>query len=289
MRKLAISVSGGGALGIGPLAFMCRLEEDIGKSLAVVGQAFAGTSTGSIIAGALDEGMSAHDIHKLYKDNLSKIFTKYPWYKRCTPKCPTYDNTNLKKLLKANFKGKVSEWKKPIYIPTTYMNGESVEKVWDLGDSVDKDFAILTSTAAPTYFDIVVKDGKSFADGGLWRNNSVDILNAGLKHSGWKRDSYKILSFNTGMDTPNTAYGNMTLIGWGEYLLGDWIAYSGKSGEYEVKADIGDENLFRASPKSEKKFKMDDVSENTLSKVEKIWTDYYASVRPKILNFMNKI
>lgn len=289
MRKLAISVSGGGALGIGPLAFMCRLEEDMGKSLSVLSQAFAGTSTGSIIAGALDEGMSAHDIHKLYRDNLKAIFTKYPWYKRCMPKCPTYDNSNLKKLLKANFSGRVCDWKKPIYIPTTFMNGDSVEKVWDLGDTVSKDFAILTSTAAPTYFDVIVKDGQSMCDGGMWKNNCVDVLNAGLKHSGWKRDSYKILSFNTGMDTPNTECGNQTLLGWGEYLLTNWIAYSGKSGDYEVKADIGDANLFRASPKSEKKFKMDDVSEKTLNQVEKIWTDYYETVRTKIWEFMNGI
>lgn len=56
MKKLTISVSGGGALGIGPLAFMCRLESDLrGKKLADISYAYAGTSTGAIIAAGLAE------------------------------------------------------------------------------------------------------------------------------------------------------------------------------------------------------------------------------------------
>ena len=122
-KQLCISVEGGGALGIGPLAFMCRMEQDLGKKLSELSVAFSGTSTGAIIAACLAEGMSAHDIFDLYKNNLKKIFTKYSWYKRLSPTCPTYDNSNLKKLLQKNLKGKCSDWKKPIYISTTHMNG----------------------------------------------------------------------------------------------------------------------------------------------------------------------
>ena len=58
----------------------------------------------------------------------------------------TYDHTNLKKMLKATFHGNVGDWNKPVYIPVTFMNGKSVEKVWDLGDKdTDKWFAVLTS------------------------------------------------------------------------------------------------------------------------------------------------
>ena len=52
---LAISINGGGALCIGPLAFMERLEQDVGDELGNIAVAFAGTSTGAIIAGGLDE------------------------------------------------------------------------------------------------------------------------------------------------------------------------------------------------------------------------------------------
>ena len=285
-KCLAISVNGGGALGVGPLAFMCRLEQDIGKKLGDLAVAFAGTSTGAIIAAGLDEGYSAHELYDLYRGNLKKIFTKYPWYKRLTTTCPTYDNSYLKSLLKEKFPGSVSDWKKPIFIPTTHTNGKSVEKVWDLGDTgVDKAFCILTSTAAPTYFDVIVKDGQSYADGGLWANSAIAVLNAGLKRSDYN-GHLKILSFNTGMDHPNTLVGNQSLAGWATYMLKEWVARAGKSNEYEVKADIGEDNVAIASPFSDKKFDMDDVSNSTLEKVEKIWTDYYAKNKDYFYKFV---
>ena len=75
-KQLCISVEGGGALGIGPLAFMCRLEQDLGKKLGDLTSAFAGTSTGSIIAAGLSEGYSAHDLYDLYK-NKFKVDNTY--------------------------------------------------------------------------------------------------------------------------------------------------------------------------------------------------------------------
>lgn len=286
MKNIAISVNGGGALGIGPLAFMCRLEADIGKSLAKTAVAFAGTSTGAIIAAGLEEGYSAHELYDLYRTNLPKIFTKYSWYKRLKPSCPTYDNSFLVSMLKEKFKGTISSWTKPIFIPTTYTNGKSVEKVWDLGDgNVEKYFAILTSTAAPTYFDVIVEDGCSYTDGGLWANSAVAVLNAGLKRSEYA-GNIKILTFNTGMDTPNTLVGNQSLVGWGKYIMEEWVARAGKSNEYEVIADLGSENVAIATPACEKKIKMDDTSDKTLEKVTKIWTDYYDANRDYFYKFV---
>ena len=283
---LAISINGGGALGIGPLAFMERLEQDVGKELGDIAVAFAGTSTGAIIAGGLDEGYSAHDLYKLYRENLPKIFTKYSWYKRLQPSCPTYDNSYLKGLLEKKFSGTVSDWKKPIYIPTTHANGESVEKVFDLGDTkITKAQAILCSTAAPTYFD-GVNIGKDFyLDGGLWCNSSIAVLNAGLKRSAYS-GQLRILSFNTGMDTPNTLNKNQSLVGWASYIMDEWVARAGKSNEYEVIADIGKENVALASPKCDKKIKMDKTDDKTLDQIVKIWQDYYDANRDYFVKFV---
>ena len=288
MAKLAISISGGGALGIGPLQFMCRLESDLGKKLTDQSVAFAGTSTGAIIAACLAEGMSAHDIFDLYKSNLKKIFTKYPWYKRMTPSCPTYDNRNLVKMLKEKIPGKVGYWNKPIYIPTTHMNGKSVEKVWDLGDATeDKWFAVLTSTAAPTYFDVVERAGESYCDGGMWANDPVMCLQAGLKNSGFNK-KYKILSFNTGMETPNTDKGNKTLLGWGEYIMSDWVARTGNSNFYEARANVGYNNIFRASPEHPTKIKMDKTDDETINHVIEVWDKYYDKVRDHVVKFVKE-
>ena len=272
---LAISVNGGGALGIGPLAMMCRIEQDTGKKLGDIAVAFAGTSTGAIIAAGLNEGYSAQELYNLYRKNLKKIFTKYSWYKRLQPKCPTYDNSYLKKLLEEKFPCKVGDWKKPIFIPTTHTNGDSVEKVWDLGDSqVNKSFAVLTSTAAPTYFDGIYNGEDFYIDGGMWANSPIAVLNAGLKRSAYL-GKLRILSFNTGMDHPNTFAGNQSLVGWADYMISEWVARAGKSNDYEVIADLGLENVAIASPWSDKKIKMDDVSDSTLNKIEDIWNTYY--------------
>lgn len=284
-KQLCIAIAGGGALGIGPLAFMCRLEQDLGKKLCEVSAAFAGTSTGSIIAGGLDEGYSAHELFDLYRNNLKKIFTKYPWYKRAMPTCPTYDNSNLKEILKSKFAGKISKWTKPIFIPVTFMNGESVEKVWDLGDKeVDKWFAILTSCSAPTYFDVIEKDGDSYCDGGLWANSNADVLLAGQFKQGHR--DIKILNFGTGLDTPNTEKGNKTLAGWAKYMLSDWIARSSKSPIYETKSILGDRYVFDACPKYKKTLEMDDVSDKNIELVIKIWEDYYETVKKEVLDFV---
>ena len=284
-KQLCLSVEGGGALAVGPLAFMCRLEQDLGKKLGDYVAAYTGTSTGSIVVACMNEGMSAHDIFKLYQVNLKKIFTKYSWYKRLKPTCPTYDNTNLKNILKEKLTGKISRWKKPIYITTTFMNGESVEKVWDLGDKdVEKWFAVLTSTAAPTYFDVIEKDGNSYMDGGCWANNPADLVIAGQFKQGNR--NLKLLNFNTGMDLPNTEKGNKTLVGWAEYMINDWIARSSNSPIYEAKAILGNDYVFDASPKYDKKIKMDDVSDKTINLVIQIWEDYYKTVRNDILDFI---
>jgi patatin-like phospholipase/acyl hydrolase len=287
MKKLAISVSGGGALGIGPLAFMTRMEQDFGKKLCDMTFAYGGTSTGSIIAAGLAEGLQAHESFDLYKGNLKNIFKKYPWYKIFDTKCPTYDHTNLKKMLKSTFKGNVGDWKKPVYIPTTYMNGKSREKVWDLGDkSIEKWFAVLTSCSAPTYFDVIVRDGKSFCDGGMWGNDPIETLQAGLTKSGHKE--YKILSFNTRMDTPHTACGNMSKLEWLEYILDEWVASTGMANYYEACANIGEENVFRASPSYGKKIKMDKTDDKTVNEVIDIWHSYYESVKGKLKEFINR-
>lgn len=205
------------------------------------------------------------------------------------PTCPTYDNSNLKKLLKEKFTGKIGSWTKPIFIPTTIMNGESVEKVWDLGDKdIDKWFAILTSTAAPTYFDCIYdKSGNCYIDGGMWKNSPIDVLNAGLTKSNWK--NYKILNLNTGLKTPNTDKGNKTLLGWAEYLISDWVARTSESGLYETKAIISDQAVFNANPSNPKKIKMDNISDDNIQYIIDLWQNYYDENRKDILHFINKV
>lgn len=288
---------------MGPVALMVEIEKNLpeGKKLADLAVAFGGTSTGAIVAGLLNEGFTALEIRQLYRDNLKKIFKKYSVWERLKDlKKPTYDHTHLKNLLQEVMKGKCSDWKKPIFIPATRLNGDSCEKVWDRGDTdVDKWFAILSSTSAPTYFDVECIDDKKkpgekawFCDGGMWANSPVAVLNAGLCKAGY-RGTYRILTFDTDMDMLSTVKDNQTLLGWGSYVLNEWVARSGRSGEYQVAADIGEENLYVLSPSTPEengekvKYKMDDVTDKTLDALEKIWQDYFEVKKDEIMAFVN--
>ena len=257
--KLAISISGGGALGIGPLQFMRRLEADLGVHLADYGSAFAGTSTGSIVAAGLCTGFTASQLYDLYKDNLSAIFTKVSAAKILTTNYYRYDNSKLKK------------------------------KVWDRGDGMsDQWFAVLSSCSAPTYFDVVSrnKDGKKeiYCDGGMWANDPIMVLESGLNKAKEFKGDYKILSFNTGMLRPNNAPKDKSVIGWGKYILEEWVARTGNSGYYEARANLGEKNVCRVAPSVDSKFAMDDLS--IVGKVSDIWDELYENIGAEVRKFV---
>ena len=287
--KLAIAISGGGALGIGPLQFMRRLEADLGVSLGDVGVAFSGTSTGSIVAAGLCSGMSATQLYDIYKSNLPSIFSKASAARLLTTNYYRYYNSNLKKLLQQHFNKKMHEFPKPIFIPATFMNGESVEKVWDRGDDTTEQwFAVLSSCSAPTYFETVSrnKDGKKevYCDGGMWANDPIMVLESGLNKIKNYKGKYKILSFNTGMSHPNKALEDQSIIGWGKYIFDEWVARTGKSGYFQACANIGKNNVFRVVPKVNKKYAMDDLS--ILDKVSDIWDKLYDEIGEEVCAFV---
>ena len=120
----------------------------------------------------------------------------------------------------------------------------------------------------------------------MWGNDPIETLQAGLAKSGHR--DYKSLSFNTGMDTPHTACGNMSKLEWLEYILDEWVASTGMANYYEACANIGEENVFRASPSHGKKIKMDKTDDKTVNEVIDIWHSYYESVKDKLKEFINR-
>lgn len=291
--KLGISITGGGALGIGPLQFMRRLEADLGKkkNLATVGDAFAGTSTGSIVAVGLANGKTAEELYNLYKENLPKIFKKVSASRILSKNYYRYDNANLKKLLQANFKKHMYEFKKPVYIPATFLNGKSVEKVWgkDDGDT-EQWFAVLSSCSAPTYFNTVSREWKgkteTYCDGGMWANDPVMVLESALVRYKAYKDNLRIISFNTGMDHPPAELKDKSIIGWGKYILDEWVARTGNSGKFMAKANLGKDNVLRLAPKVEKSYEMDNMK--IIDEVSDIWDKYYDEIGKEVVQFITE-
>ena len=276
-----ISVSGGGMLGIGPVHYMQRLEVMLGKKLSKLAYAFSGTSTGSIISAGLANGMSSLDIYDLYNKNLKKIFTEFSTIKKLTRKgCAKYDNSYLKSILKQYFKGKMSSAKKPIFIPTVIRNIPNQEKVFDIWDKdIDQWFAILASCSAPTYFDSVELNGKWYSDGGLWLNNPVTALGAGVvKKCGLKPSQFRILSFDTGMTKSNSQYtGNTNTLNTAIEILDCWVAHSGQ-GQCFIASAYHDVKTL--SPTMKKEIKMDAVSKK--DDVVEIWDKYFEATGEQV-------
>lgn len=289
-----LSISGGGILGVGPAHFLSRLEKDLGKtSLYDTFSAFAGTSTGAICVGALAEGIKANDLEKLYKENGKKIFKKWnrfsPISHLLVTHAPTYDNAELKVILQNMLKGSFSEWKKEVFVPAFDMISISnPEKVFDRGDKdIPKWFGVLASTSAPTYFMPAGKD-ENWIDGGMFANSPVEILQAGYKkRTGKGEGKFKILSLETGMTvTEKGEGGNKSLIGWGEYILSDFVARSERSETYKAKANLGEDNVFVVSPQVTHKYKMDKLE--NIDEVVKIWDAEYDKVKNDLLKWLKK-
>lgn len=146
----------------------------------------AGTSTGSIIAAGVADGVPAEDIVEMYKSHGGEIFKKKKFF------CPgkklksmfqpmldsVYDAQYFNKVLTDVFHEKLlGEIVKPLLIPATDIGNGCVHV---LKSGYSKEFtrdnkvlvkdAILASCSAPTYFDPHKLGHYLLADGGLWAN-----------------------------------------------------------------------------------------------------------------------
>ena len=74
MGKKILSFDGGGIRGVISVVFLQKLQEATGMQLGEKADMLAGTSTGSIIAGALAVGMTAEEILDFYMQKSENIF-----------------------------------------------------------------------------------------------------------------------------------------------------------------------------------------------------------------------
>lgn len=289
MSHYALEIDGGGAWGVGVAKFIYLYEEMTQKKFGDNFIAFSGSSTGAIIAAMLNEGYSGKEIYEMYKSNLSKIFKKFPLYKRTFLKKPKYDNSDLVSLLKEYLKGNMSDFKHPIYIPAANTIGVSKEKVFDLGDKdIPKWLAVVASTSAPTYFE-PRKDtnGKMrYLDGSIWCNSPISVMQSGLVGSEYE-DGLKILSLGTAGAIAGTGIDNMYILGWAEYLTSQWLCDAGQSQLYMARKNIGYDNVLRIVPllNKEDQYKMDNISK--AKDMENIWERMFLYSKGSVQKFLN--
>lgn len=193
-----ISIDGGGILGSGVTHYLEQWERLSGRPAYELANAYAGTSTGSIIAAGLACGISATELTELYLKDGKKIFKKRNIFARINSH--TYSSDGLIEILKDVFgETRMGEVESPLLITAADFYGGDLDGVTDFytpeshPDMLIRE-AVLRSCSAPTYFPPVAS---RYADGGLFANNPSMALITYLQGLGKPIEKMRLLSFAT--------------------------------------------------------------------------------------------
>ena len=281
-----LSVSGGGALGIGPAYYLSLAEAD-GIDWQSKVSFYAGTSTGSIIASALAFGYTGDEVYDLYKNNIDKIFSKYPWYKRLfNRRLPKYDNEYLKYILDCVFgETTIDQLDKKLYVPAFITDRDNADKIFDNGDHLTLKYIVASSCSAPTYF---TPNGtrKNLCDGGLFANDPIAVLASSMKQE--QAYNPKIISFVTSCSAPDdlSCCGDRSLVEWLLFILDKVVARTGAYNKHLAEQLVGKQNILRLSPMIQEYRKMDDTSETNIRNVLTTWEYYYRDTKDMFRSFV---
>ena len=227
-----LSLDGGGARGIYSAQVLAKLEERSGAPVRDRFDLIAGTSAGSIIAGAAASGVSLEKVVELFERQATRIFSRRPlhWgiFRSKYSQNPLEDV--LREILPSITMGEIAT---PLIITASNISTGDVQVfksryLADLNLPYHRDGdiplveAILASSAAPTYFDPMRVGESLMADGGLWANNpSILAVTEAVSKFGQPLDRIHILSIGTGhsasMYQSGRSWGIMT--GWGRTKL----------------------------------------------------------------------
>lgn len=173
-KKRVLVLDGGGAKGVMQSILLKEVEERIGKPIYEIFDLIVGTSVGAILGGIYASGaMSADKCHKLFKDNITKIFKKRAF------RLPKYSNKALTKIFE-NEIGKeflLGHSKVPFICTAVNMVDGRTHyfKSWERRDSrirlID---AVNRSSAAPLFFGSIKDEitQSVWLDGGIGNANN---------------------------------------------------------------------------------------------------------------------
>ena len=231
-----LALDGGGTRGIYSAKILECLEKSLNIPVKDCFDLIAGTSTGSIIAGAAAIGIDMEKVVQLFEGESQQIFRK-KLYRRSLISSK-YSKKPLETALDKHLSSttKLGEISTPLMVISSDISNGGVwvfksKYMKELGYPYSRDGelllkdAILSSCAAPTFFaphelyNSLHKSNTLLADGGLWANNpSIFAYTEALAKFGKKIDQIRILSIGT---TPeiNNMYNKKCcwgfLTGWG--------------------------------------------------------------------------
>jgi len=279
-----LSIDGGGIRGIYPACILKKIQNDSGIIFSDYFDLIVGTSTGSIIAGALAVGYPIEKIVDLYKTEAGKIFKK----KRMSFHgllSSRYNNKYLRQKLNDVFKdSKLSDTRTGLIIPSTDIgNG----RVFVFKSSFHPEFtrdknilikdAVMSSCSAPFYFDPVTYLAPEYwgknkslekyllIDGGLWANNPSVVALTEAFGRRFKKDREDVMLMSIGTGIGNRYYSG-SRVGWG-FLTG-WESSKIIDSIFNIQSQTNNniinlilpsENYLRINFEKSDKLSLDDV------------------------------
>ncbi|MYC08017.1 MAG: patatin-like phospholipase family protein [Chloroflexi bacterium] len=293
-----LALDGGGTRGIYSAQVLANVEVQIGAPIRDSFDLIAGTSTGSIVAGAAATGIPLKEVVELFEQQALHIFpskrlrwgifrSRYPRKRledvidSCLP------NTTL---------GEIAT---PLIITSSNIatGGVHVFKssyLAELGEPYVRDSeiplveAILASCAAPSYFDPVQVGENHLADGGLWANNpSILAVTEAISKFKQTVDQIHILSIGTGHPTKmyshHRHWGLAT--GWGHKKLVSYFLNLQSQSSSNMAGLILGERYVRLDPEIEE-WALDDTKH--LSNLKALATRDFAHRSEEILKTMRR-
>ena len=227
-----LALDGGGTRGIYSAQILALMEHRLDVPIRDCFDLIAGTSTGSIIAGAAATGIPLKEVVELFDVHASTIFPQRRL--RLGIFGSKYSRKPLEEVVRGCLPDvTLGEISTPLLITSSNISAGGVHVfksryLAEQGEPYVRDRdtplveAVLASSAAPSYFDPMPLDENLLADGGLWANNpSILAVAEALSKFNRTVEQVHILSVGTGhpakMYTPSRTWGLAT--GWGHRKL----------------------------------------------------------------------
>ena len=267
-----LALDGGGIRGIYAAHVLARLEDTLGVPVREHFDLIAGTSTGSILAGAASMNIPMETLVELFESQAHRIFSrrKLSFFSFIRSRYSTHPlDRVIGEYLPEVTMGEVPT---PLMITSSDVStgGVHVFKsryLEDLGEPYLRDGrvrlrdAILASCAAPIYFDPRQVGEYLLADGGLWANNPTIIaVTEAISKFHQPLGKIRVLSVGTGRTanfyTQSGAWGLLT--GWGGPKLVTYVlGLQSQASTNMAKLLLGDRHV-RLDPEV-KSWKLDDI------------------------------
>ncbi|MDE0324024.1 MAG: CBASS cGAMP-activated phospholipase [Candidatus Poribacteria bacterium] len=232
-----LALDGGGTRGMYTAQLLAKIEEAFQRRINTCFDLIAGTSTGSIIAGAAVSDIPMQDIVELFETETPYIFRRR-WY-RIPLFLSKYPSEQLAQIIAKHIPATpLGQIATPLMITSSEIAKSEVhifrsnygsrysEGTPPTSKEVCLRDAILASCAAPTFFAPKSLDNLLLADGCLWANNPSTIA-ATEALSAFRKEATEIrmLSIGTGHSTnmyrQRRGWGFIT--GWGGVKLTSYV------------------------------------------------------------------